>query len=88
MDRITRNEIIGFIGGILIISSLIPQLLIILYNKTSKNISIITYIILFIGQCVWTLYGILNNDLQVTITNIIAGFLTILIIIVAIYYRN
>lgn len=81
-------EIIGFIGGALIITSLIPQLYTIIINKSSKDISIIMYFILLIAQIDWFFYGLLKNDLQVTVTNACAGILTVFIIVTALYMRS
>lgn len=88
MDPDTTNKIIGFTGGALIVLSLIPQLVKILVNKSSKNVSIVTYCILLVAQGLWTLYGILNHDLQVTVTNVTAGTLTIMIILTAYYFSK
>ena len=83
----TELQIIGFLGGGLIVISLLPQLYTIIYNKSSKDISISMYLLLLIAQCLWFLYGLLKHDLQVLLTNAIAGVLTILIIVAAIYFR-
>jgi MtN3 and saliva related transmembrane protein len=80
-------EIIGFTGGALIIISLIPQLFVIILNKSSKDVSIYMYFILLLAQILWSIYGFIKNDLQVIITNIIAAFLTILIISFSLYYK-
>jgi MtN3 and saliva related transmembrane protein len=81
-------DIIGVIGGILVIICLLPQLITIIKNKSAKDVSLIMYIILFIGQILWTVYGILKNDLQVMITNIISGIITMIIILCAIYFNG
>ncbi len=88
MNKDNINKVIGFIGCILIILSLTPQLIIIIQNKSSKNISLYTYYVLFIAQCIWSVYGVLNNDLQITITNVLSSIITIMIIILALYYKD
>ena len=80
-------DIIGICGGILVIVCLIPQFVKIIQNKSAKDISLVMYILLFIAQILWTIYGILKNDLQVMITNIISSVITMLIIILSIYYN-
>ena len=87
MDLNTQLEIIGFTGCALIIISLLPQLITIIINKSSKNVSILMYLILLIAQVLWAIYGRLKNDLQVFLTNLIAGIITIIIIIVSIYFK-
>jgi len=82
------TTIIGFIGCILIIISSLPQLYKIIRSKSAKDVSIITYIILFIAQSLWTSYGVLKNDLQITITNGISVVITLCIVISALIYNN
>jgi MtN3 and saliva related transmembrane protein len=85
--QFTYIDTIGTIGGLLIIISFIPQLIVIVKNKSAKDVSISTYVILLIGQILWIIYGILRNDLQVIVTNIITTFLTIFIIIFSLYFN-
>jgi MtN3 and saliva related transmembrane protein len=84
---VNTTDTIGIVGGILIILSLLPQLLLLIRNKSSKDISILTYSILFIAQILWMTYGFLKNDYQVLFTNLISGIITVFIIIFACYYR-
>ena len=79
-------DIIGSIAGTLIVLSLFPQLITIIRNKSSKDVSILMYTVLFIAQCLWTSYGILKKDLEIIITNILSGILTLFIIGFAIYF--
>lgn len=88
MEKEIRNKIVGFSGCVLLICALIPQLYKIVKNKSSENISIHTYVILFLANIIWCTYGILNDDLQVTVTNVITSFITLLIIIVSLYYKS
>jgi MtN3 and saliva related transmembrane protein len=83
-----NSNIVGFIGCALIVISSVPQLAKIIYNKSSENVSIVTYMILLSAQCIWSSYGILNNDLPIIVTNIASGAITITIIIMHIYYRK
>jgi MtN3 and saliva related transmembrane protein len=81
------QEIIGFIAGTLIIISLLPQLIKIIQSKSTNDVSISTYIILLIATILWSIYGILKNDLQILLTNVISSFIVILIIICVYYFR-
>jgi MtN3 and saliva related transmembrane protein len=87
MSEERTTTIIGFIGCILIIISALPQLYKIIKTKSAKDVSIITYIILFIAQSLWTSYGVLKNDLQITITNGISVVITLAIVISALIYN-
>jgi MtN3 and saliva related transmembrane protein len=81
-------DAIGIIAGLLIVCSFIPQLIIIIKNKSAKDISITMYIVLLVAQILWMVYGILKSDFQVIITNAITSLLTILIIIFALWYSK
>lgn len=85
MDTI---DILGFVAGAIIIISLLPQLREIIKNKSSENISITTYVMLFISQILWIIYAFNKNDLQLIITNIFSGFITFFIISFSLYYKN
>lgn len=87
MHTLTTVDIIGIFAGLLIILSLIPQLITIIRNKSAKDISILMYIVLLVAQILWLVYGILKNDLQVTITNAITSVITILLICFTLYFK-
>jgi MtN3 and saliva related transmembrane protein len=86
LDIITN--ITNIIAGILIIISFLPQLIHIIKQKSAKDVSFGMYIILFIGQITWIIYGVLINNLQIILTNVITGTITILIMIFSFIYRE
>lgn len=88
MNSEIQLQIIGFTGGGLIVISLIPQLITIIQNKSSKNISIPMYFLLLIAQILLILYSILKNDMIILATNLSAAIITFLIICVSLYYNN
>jgi MtN3 and saliva related transmembrane protein len=81
-------NLIGLIAGLLIILSFIPQLTTIIRNKSAKDISVLMYVVLLVAQILWLVYGILKNDLQVTITNAVTSVITILVICFALYFKS
>lgn len=83
----TIEDIIGMIAGILIVFSYIPQLVTIIMLKSARDVSITMYVICLIAQVFWCVYGFLKMDIQVIWTNIICGFITILIISASVYYE-
>lgn len=84
----TYIDAIGIVAGFLIVCSFVPQLVMIIKNKSAKDISITMYIVLLIAQILWMVYGILKHDFQVIITNAITTLLTILIIIFSLWYST
>jgi MtN3 and saliva related transmembrane protein len=79
---------VGISASTLTATSLIPQLLKILKEKKSKDISLITLGVLFTGLALWVWYGFLKNDLIIIISNSFALLINLLIGILAIHYKS
>ncbi len=58
MDFIT---ILGFVAGICVTISVIPQILKVWKTKKVKDISLLTFSVLTFGVALWVLYGILKK---------------------------
>lgn len=80
--------IAGYLGGTLIIISLLPQLVKIITTKSSKDIALETYLLLIIAQICWIYYGFAKNDIEVIVTNIVSLFLALFIIILGYKYKK
>lgn len=87
MNLDTQLQILGYTAGGLIIISFIPQLVTIIQNKSSKNISIPMYFLLLIAEILWVSYSVLKNDMALLATNIGTAIITILIIGFSLYYK-
>jgi MtN3 and saliva related transmembrane protein len=68
-DWLSNPLYIGTAAGILTSVSMIPQLIKLIRDKNSENISVGTLIILVIGLGCWVWYGILKNDIPLIVTN-------------------
>lgn len=84
----TTEIVIGSTGGILVVICMIPQLYNILKNKSCKDVSINMYVILFIGEALWCVYGVLKHDIQIIVTNVLSCIISILIITMGLVYRT
>jgi len=82
------EEILGYIGGSLIVISLIPQLIKIITLKTSAGVSLEMFIVLLIAQGMWIGYSVLKNDFVILICNVASAFITVLILIFGYNYRE
>lgn len=80
--------IIGSFAGFLTTICAIPQIVVLIKNKSAENISFLTFIILFIGQFLWIIYGFIIHNTQLIVTNIISLFLTFLVIFFGMYYSG
>lgn len=81
-------EIIGYIAGALIVGCLIPQLVYLIKNKQSRDLSITMFVVMLIAEILWITYGVLINDLRIVLTNVLSSVITIIMIILCIVYRN
>lgn len=79
--------IIGYIAACLVIITPIPQLYKIIETRSSKDISILMFIILLVAQILFTIYGLLQKDVVIIVTNVVSSFLTILIVLFSLYFR-
>ena len=68
--------IFGIIGGL----ANLPQVIKIFKRKSAKDISILTYAIIFLGTIVWILYGIQIRDMPILVGNIF-GAITVSLVI-------
>ena len=83
-------EIMSFvvtIFGILMSIGHFPQAYKIYKNRNSKDISLITYSIFFLGSIAWVIYGILLNDIPIVLSFIIGVIGSYLVLFLTIRYR-
>ena len=85
---VTVTDIIGYIAGTIVVLCLFPQLYEIYINKNVEHISLLTYIILFVGDILWITYGVLLNDLRIILPNAFAAMAVLIIIVMCMLYRQ
>lgn len=81
-------DILGFVAGICVTISVIPQILKVWKTKKVKDISLLTFSVLTFGVALWVLYGVLKNDLPIIVSNGISLSLNILMVYFIIYYEK
>ena len=81
-----KSLIIGIAAGILCTISFIPQVVIIVRTKKTKDLSLMTFSILSLGVLLWLIYGILINDFPIIMTNGVILVLSVLIVVMKIKY--
>ncbi|HVK97962.1 MAG TPA: SemiSWEET transporter [Flavisolibacter sp.] len=63
------TQIVGLIAGLLTASSLLPQVIKIVKDKSAEDVSPGMLVVLMLGVASWIVYGILREDLPIIITN-------------------
>lgn len=81
-------DILGFVAGICVTISVIPQILKVWKTKKVKDISLLTFSILTFGVALWVLYGVLKNDLPIIVSNGISLSLNMIMVYFIIYYEK
>jgi MtN3 and saliva related transmembrane protein len=80
-------DILGYLAGGLVVSSLIPQTLKSWKTKLTRDLSLLRYVIYTIGLCIWVIYGILIQNGPIAIMNSIAVVLAGSILYLKIRYK-
>ncbi len=79
--------ILGLIAGALTTISFLPQAIKAFKTKSTKDISLATFVVLSTGIFLWIIYGIYINSIPLIITNIITFILAIAILFFKIKYK-
>ena len=78
---IDQNELIGFIAAVCTTFAFLPQVIKVWKTKQTKDLSLRMYTVMFIGICLWFVYGLRINSLSIIIANIVSGFLVFTILV-------
>lgn len=80
--------ILGFIAGLCTSLSMLPQLLKVIREKESQDISLFAFIVLLTGIVLWIVYGFLETDWPVAITNSAAFVINLLLLVYSLKYKK
>ncbi len=84
MDKI---EIIGIIAGFLTTAAFVPQVYKTWREKSTKDVSLSMYTVLFMGVLLWLLYGINIQSISVILTNATTSLLVLIMILLKLRYK-
>lgn len=77
----TLDVLVGTIGGSLGVILFFPQLIKTLKTKSAKDLSFLTYFLIFINVSFWIYYGFLTANPVIMIPNIIGAVVSIIMLI-------
>jgi MtN3 and saliva related transmembrane protein len=60
---------VGLVAGFLTTIAFIPQVIKIWRSKSAKDVSLPTFVAFTIGVALWTVYGVMNQELPIIIWN-------------------
>lgn len=82
------SQFVGIGAGVCTAVSMLPQLIKLIREKDSTNISLVMLIVLLIGLAGWVWYGILKNDMPIIFTNGFSFLVNSLNIFFALRYKK
>ncbi|HEY1008463.1 MAG TPA: SemiSWEET transporter [Daejeonella sp.] len=83
-----ETQIVGIAAGCFTGVSLLPQLIKMVKEKSSQDISIVMLVCLLIGLCLWIIYGIMKEDWPIILTNAFSLLVNCCIIILNSVYKK
>lgn len=84
MDSVT---VLGLIAAVLTTGSFLPQAIKTWKTKSTKDVSIVMYLLLCTGIILWTAYGFLINSIPVIAANVVSFIFTFAILALKIKYK-
>jgi len=79
--------IIGFSAAICTTTAFLPQAIKTLKTKSTKDISLIMYLLFCIGVFLWLIYGLYLNSYPIILANIITLVLALIVLTMKIIYN-
>ena len=80
MDHMT-SEILGYVGGTLTTASFLPQVIKTAKSKSTKDISLVMYLMFTCGVVCWLLHGLGLGSMPMVLANAVVLVLTLAILI-------
>ena len=83
MDNI---EILGLVAAACTTAAFIPQVYRAWVSKSTRDISLIMYLVFVTGTILWFIYGVYHGSISIMLANGITAFLAMVIIYLKIKY--
>jgi MtN3 and saliva related transmembrane protein len=80
-------DILGYLTGILVTISLIPQTIKSWRTKSTKDLSLSRYTIYTTGLILWSVYGVLKPNYPIAIMSVIGTAFALSILILKLKYK-
>ncbi len=84
MDYLT---ILGLIAGLCTTASFLPQVIKSWRSHRTRDISLVTFLVMSTGILLWLFYGIIKTDLPIILANGITFILVLIILVLKIKYK-
>lgn len=80
-------DLLGYIAGMLVVLSLVPQVVKSWKTKSTRDISLLRYIIYIIGLILWIMYAVIIKNGPVAVMNGLGLLLALSVLILKLKYK-
>lgn len=80
-------EILGLVAATMTTAAFVPQVYKTWTQKSTRDISLTMYLVMFIGVVLWCGYGILIESLPVTLANAVTALLLFVMLVLKFTYK-
>ncbi|SDD84768.1 MtN3 and saliva related transmembrane protein [Pricia antarctica] len=80
-------EILGLVAATLTTAAFLPQVFKTWQQKSTKDISLTMYLVMFVGVVLWCMYGILIESFPVTLANALTALLLFTMLLLKLKYK-
>lgn len=81
-------EIVGIVAGALSCTTFLPQVIKTYKSKSTKDVSLLMFVIAAISTALWLIYGILIDSFALTFTNAIVLLLSVIMLVLKLKYND
>lgn len=81
-------DILGYTAGAITAFTFLPQVIKTWTEKSAKNVSLAMFIIAFINEAMWIVYGVLKNNWVIISTNVVMILMCSTMIALKLKYKN
>lgn len=78
---------LGILAGLLTTLAFVPQVWKIWKTKSARDVSLPAFVTFTVGVALWTAFGILKDELAITIWNSITFVLAVAILVMKVRYK-
>ena len=81
-------EGLGLVAGGITSVAMMPQLIKVIKEKNAEDISVVMLLVLITGLSLWVLYGILQNELPIILSNSFSVLVNITLLICCMMFKK
>lgn len=80
--------IVGFVAAFLTTFAFAPQAIHTIRTRNTEGISLSMYLLFVTGVSVWLVYGLMVNDMAITIANVLTFLLALPVLLIKLSHRR